>query len=71
MITAKSGTLFTITLITVAYIFVVTDSGFIPSAGDSFGHLLGIIGFILMLLTETLYTLRKRTRKVRWGRRST
>ncbi len=42
----------------------------IPPAGDLFGHSLGIVGFILMLMTETLYSLRKRSRSARWGRMS-
>jgi hypothetical protein len=29
--------------------------------------MIGVIGFLLMLMTETLYTLRKRSRKGRWG----
>lgn len=37
----------------------------IPAAGEFFGHVIGIIGFILMLLTETLYSLRKRSRYAR------
>lgn len=42
----------------------------IPAAGELFGHSLGIFGFILMLMTEILYSLRKRTRSARWGRMS-
>ncbi len=42
----------------------------IPPAADFFGHSLGILGFILMLMTETLYSLRKRSRSARWGRMS-
>lgn len=42
----------------------------IPAAGDFFGHSLGIFGFVLMLMTEILYSLRKRTRSARWGRMS-
>ena len=42
----------------------------IPAAGELFGHTLGIIGFILMLLTETMYSIRKRSRVAR-GRMST
>lgn len=34
----------------------------IPAAGEFIGHTLGIIGFILMLMTETLYSIRKRSR---------
>jgi hypothetical protein len=36
------------------------------------GHTVGIIGFAFMLATETLYSLRKRTRRLaRWGRMRT
>ncbi len=57
--------------ITLIYLFVVVTFGAIPGASDLFGHSIGIVGFILMLLTETLYTLRKRSRTARWGRMST
>lgn len=57
--------------ITLIYLFVVITFGAVPSASDLFGHGIGIIGFILMLSTETLYTLRKRSRSARWGRMST
>jgi hypothetical protein len=40
----------------------------IPAAGGFYGHTIGILGFVFMLLTETLYSLRKRTRSARWGR---
>jgi hypothetical protein len=52
------------------YLFVVITFGAIPGASDLFGHSIGILGFILMLMTETLYTLRKRSRSARWGRMS-
>jgi hypothetical protein len=42
----------------------------VPPASDLFGHGLGILGFLLMLMTETLYSLRKRSRRARWGRMS-
>jgi hypothetical protein len=42
----------------------------IPAAKELFGHSLGILGFTLMLMTETLYSLRKRTRIASWGRMS-
>ena len=42
----------------------------IPPASEVFGHGMGILGFILMLMTEFLYSLRKRSRSVRWGRMS-
>lgn len=39
-------------------------------ASELFGHGMGIVGFIMMLMTETLYSFRKRSRTVRWGRMS-
>ncbi len=57
-------------LITGLYAAVVFFTRQIPAAGEFFGHALGIFGFILMLMTETLYSLRKRTRSARWGRMS-
>lgn len=38
-----------------------------PSGGHPVGHLLGISGLLLMLMTETLYTFRKRARWFRFG----
>lgn len=58
-------------LITGVYALVVTFTREIPPAGDLFGHGIGIVGFVLMMLTETLYSLRKRSRSVKWGRMST
>ena len=57
-------------LITVLYGFVVLVTRNIPPAGELFGQGIGIIGFVFMLMTETLYSLRKRSRSVRWGRMS-
>jgi hypothetical protein len=57
-------------IITGLYVMVVTLTKEIPPASDLFGHSLGIVGFIFMLMTETLYSLRKRSRSVRWGRMS-
>lgn len=56
--------------ITTLYFFVVGQFRTIPPASDFFGHSLGVLGFLLMLMTETLYTLRKRSRSARWGRMS-
>jgi hypothetical protein len=58
-------------LITGLYVGVVMLTKEIPPAAELFGHTIGILGFILMLMTETLYSLRKRSRSVRWGRMST
>jgi hypothetical protein len=57
-------------LITIVYGAVVFFSRGIPAAGDLFGHGLGIMGFIMMLMTETLYSLRKRSRSASWGKMS-
>jgi hypothetical protein len=54
---------FTMVVITLIYFFVVITYG-------EFGHSIGIFGFILMLMAETLYTLRKRSRSARWGKMS-
>jgi len=40
----------------------------IPAASEFYGHTIGILGFLLMLATETLYSLRKHSRSARWGR---
>lgn len=55
-------------VISVVYVFVAITLGGIPATSELFGHSLGIAGFLLMLMTETLYTLRKRSRSARWGR---
>jgi len=56
--------------ITALYVLVGYLLRGIPPAGELFGHSLGILGFLLMLMTETLYSLRKRSRTVRWGKMS-
>lgn len=58
-------------MITGVYLLVAILTKEIPPASELFGHSIGIVGFILMLMTETLYSLRKRSRSVRWGRMST
>jgi hypothetical protein len=62
---------FAILAITAIYLYAVSVFNGIPRASGLFGHGIGILGFILMLMTETLYTLRKRSRRARWGRMST
>jgi hypothetical protein len=54
-------------LISGMYAFMVNWYQAIPAAADFFGHMIGVIGFLLMLMTETLYSLRKRSRRGRWG----
>jgi hypothetical protein len=60
-----------ILIITLIYLVAVIQLDAAPPASDLFGHGLGILGFLLMLMTETLYSLRKRSRSARWGRMST
>jgi hypothetical protein len=57
-----------ILIISIVYLIAVIMLGGIPAASDFFGHSLGVLGFLLMLMTETLYTLRKRSRNARLGR---
>ena len=57
-------------IITILYGTVVYFTKGIPPASELFGHGIGILGFIFMLMTETLYSLRKRSRSVRWGKMS-
>jgi hypothetical protein len=60
----------TILLITLVYLFAISQAGGIPAASGLFGHGIGILGFILMLMTEVLYSWRKRSRSARWGKMS-
>jgi len=62
--------LFVNLIITAIYTLIVYITRTIPPAGELFGHGMGILGFILMLMTETLYSLRKRSRSARWGKMS-
>ena len=54
-----------LSLLVVAFlvaVYIVYESVSIPAGGHPFGHALGILGASLMLLTEMLYSARKR-----WG----
>ena len=57
-------------LITGVYGAVVVFTSQVPPARDAFGLSLGVVGFVMMLMTEILYSLRKRSRLARWGRMS-
>ncbi len=54
--------------ITALYLLIATNAGVTPPSGELIGHGIGVLGFVLMLMTETLYSLRKRMRVARWGR---
>lgn len=57
-----------IVLITIAYVLVSMRMGSVPAARSLYGHLLGAVGLVFMLMTELLYSARKRSRKAaRWG----
>lgn len=58
-------------LITLVYLSAVIFFKEIPAASGLVGHSIGVLGFLLMLSTEILYSLRKRTRLANWGRMST
>jgi hypothetical protein len=59
---------FAILLISAVYLFAMSQVEGIPTASGIFGHGIGILGFILMLMTEILYSWRKRSRNARWGK---
>lgn len=54
--------------ITAIYVLLVGTFGADPRSSGLLGHGIGVIGFVLMLMTETLYSLRKRSPRARWGR---
>ncbi|MCL4272329.1 MAG: hypothetical protein QY328_15045 [Anaerolineales bacterium] len=58
-------------LLTGAYAAVTWMNQGVPAASELFGHTIGIFGFVLMLMTETFYSLRKRVRFAAWGKLST
>ncbi|MBI4285322.1 MAG: hypothetical protein HY670_05420 [Chloroflexi bacterium] len=58
-----------ILLITLAYFLVIERLGAVPASSSLSGHLLGAVGFAFMLVTETLYSVRKRARyAAHWGK---
>lgn len=63
--------LLAILIITAIYALVTIGLQEVPRSSELFGHSLGIIGFIFMLMTETLYSIRKRSRRAQWGKMST
>lgn len=49
-------------------VYIGYEAVTIPAGGHPFGHVLGILGTILMIMTETLYSMRKRSRLFNFGR---
>lgn len=55
--------------ITLIYLIVSWQVG-IPAASGLVGHGIGVLGFGLMVMTETLYSIRKRSTRRAWGKMS-
>ena len=49
----------TIVVVTALYALAYQQRGAFPAASSLVGHGIGIVGFVLMLMTETLYSIRK------------
>jgi cytochrome b561 len=57
----------TIAAITALYAFAASQADALPAASSLIGHGIGVAGFVLMLLTATLYSVRKLRTDARWG----
>ncbi len=49
------------------YVLAYQQAGKFPSASGLVGHGIGIAGFVLMVMTATLYSIRKLATEARWG----
>jgi ABC-type uncharacterized transport system permease subunit len=56
-----------IVAVTALYAVAYRQAGAFPKASGLVGHGIGIVGFILILMTETLYSIRKRLTDAKWG----
>ncbi len=54
-------------VIVLSGVYIAYDILAIPRGGHPFGNWLGIVGTLLMLMTETAYSLRKRTSLLNWA----
>jgi hypothetical protein len=54
-------------IVLITGIYMAASSSDPLSASTILGHWIGIVGFVFMLMTETLYSLRKQSRHIRWG----
>jgi signal transduction histidine kinase len=52
---------------TLLFVYMIYELLSAPAGGHPFGHFLGILGALMMLMTEILYSLRKRWRLIRMG----
>lgn len=53
--------------VTALYALAYQQAGAFPRASSLVGHGIGVLGFVLMLMTETLYSIRKQLTDARWG----
>jgi hypothetical protein len=54
-------------VVTGLYWLAYLQAGAFPRASSLVGHGIGVVGFLLMLMTETLYSIRKRRTDAAWG----
>jgi hypothetical protein len=59
-----------VAVLAIAAAYMTTCQNGIPKPGGLVGHSLGVLGFLMMLSTETLYSLRKRLHAFTYGRMS-
>jgi hypothetical protein len=59
--------LLAILVVTGLYVLAYLQQNAFPAASGLIGHGIGIVGFLLMLMTATMYTVRKRVTDSRWG----
>ncbi len=55
------------TIVVLSGVYIAYELLAEPRGGHPFGHWLGILGTLLMVMTEILYSLRKRTRLLSWA----
>lgn len=56
-----------IVAVTALYVLAYRQAGTFPRASSLIGHGIGIVGIVLMLMTATVYSLRKLSHDARWG----
>jgi hypothetical protein len=54
-------------VVSVVYLLAYQQAAAFPAASGLVGHGIGVLGFILMLMAETLYSIRKLMTDARWG----
>ena len=59
--------LLAIVAVTALYALVVQQQGALPAAASLVGHGIGVLGIVLMLMAETLYSIRKRSASATLG----